>query len=161
MLDFSLILPELFVLGMACVVLLVDLFVPQRQQTLTYLLTQLTLLGALFISLMIFPTKAVLDFHGLFVHDQLASILKIVIYITSIFVFMYSRDYMRHHDMGRGEPYLLGLFAILGMMILVSGHNLLTLYLGLELMSLPIYALVALQRDSERASEAGMKYLSR
>lgn len=158
MLNFSLILPEMFVLGMACVVLLVDLFIPQRQQTLTYFLTQLTLLGALFLSLMVFPGKAVVGFHGMMVHDQLGAVLKIVIYISSIFVFMYSRDYMRHHDMGRGEPYLLGLFAVLGMMVMVSAHNFITLYLGLELMSLPIYAMVALQRDSERASEAGMKY---
>ena len=158
MLNFSLLLPEMFVLGMACVVLLVDLFIPQRQQTLTYTLTQLTLLGALLLSLWVFPGKSVIGFHGMLIHDQLGAVLKIVIYISSIFVFMYSRDYMRHHDMGRGEPYLLGLFAVLGMMVMVSAHNFITLYLGLELMSLPIYAMVALQRDSERASEAGMKY---
>jgi NADH-quinone oxidoreductase subunit N len=158
MLNFSLILPEMFVLAMACIVLLADLFVPQKQQALTYSLTQLTLLGALLISLLTFPATASLGFSNLVVHDQLGALLKIVIYITSIFVFMYSRDYLRQHDMGRGEPYLLGLFSILGMMVLVSGHNFLTFYLGLELMSLPIYALVALQRDSERASEAGMKY---
>lgn len=158
MLNFSLILPEMFILAMACVILLADLFIPQRQQTLTYALTQFTLLGALICTLMVFPGKPTLDFHGMVVHDQLGSLLKIVIYISSIFVFMYSRDYMRHHDMGRGEPYLLGLFAILGMMVMVSAHNFITLYLGLELMSLPIYAMVALQHDSERASEAGMKY---
>lgn len=158
MLNFHLILPELFVLIMACVVLLVDLFVPQRQQTLTYILTQFTLLGALLISVMLFPKVSSLDFNDMIVHDKLAAVLRIVIYISSIFVFVYSRSYLRHHDMGKGEPYLLGLLSVLGMMILVSGYNLITLYLGLELMSLPIYALVALQRDSERASEAGMKY---
>lgn len=158
MLHFKLILPEMFVLAMICVVLLVDLFVAQKQKTLTYALTQLTLVGALVLSLINFPTQAALGFHQLVVHDQLAAVLKIVIYVTSMFVFLYTRDYIQDRDMPKGEVYLLGLFSILGMMVLVSAHNFITFYLGLELMSLPLYALVAIQRDSERASEAGMKY---
>jgi NADH-quinone oxidoreductase subunit N len=158
MLDFHLILPEMFVLGMSCVVLLVDLFVKQRQQALTYALTQLTMIGALILTVLLYSVPTTVNFHGMIIHDSLASILRIVIYVSSIFVFMYSRDYMRHQNTGQGEPYLLGLFSILGMMVLVSSYNFITLYLGLELMSLPIYALVALQRDSARASEAGMKY---
>jgi NADH-quinone oxidoreductase subunit N len=158
MLNFHLVLPEIFVLAMTCIVLLVDLFVKQRQQALTYALTQITLLGAIILTLYLFTQPPTVDMYGLYIHDKLASVLKLAIYISSIFVFLFSRDYMRAHDMGKGEPYLLGLFAILGMMVTVSAYNFITLYLGLELMSLPIYALVALNRDSEKAAEAGIKY---
>ena len=158
MLNFQLILPEIFVLIMTCVVLLADLFIPQRRQGLTYALTQLTLLGAILLTLWLYPEKNTTVLHGFVIHDHLTSVLRLTIYISSIFVFLYSRDYFRQHDMGKGEPYILGLFTILGMMVLVAAHNFLSIYLGLELMSLPIYALVALQRDSEQASEAGMKY---
>ena len=151
-------LPEIFILAMTCIVLLVDLFVKQKKQTITYCLTQLTLLGTVVLILLHIPEKTTLLFHGLYIEDRLASVLKIVIVVCSIFVFMYSRDYMRQRDMGKGEPYLLGLFSILGMMVLVSANNFITMYLGLELMSLPIYALVALQHDSAKSSEAGMKY---
>ncbi len=158
MLHFHLILPEIFVLTMTCVVLLVDLFVAQRQQILTYYLTQLTLLGAVVLTVLFYSSHSMVIFHGFIIHDKLTSVLRLAIYISSFFVFLYSRDYFRQYDMGKGEPYILGLFAILGMMVLVAAHNFLTIYLGLELMSLPIYALVALQRDSEIAVEAGMKY---
>ena len=158
MLNFHLVLPEIFVLAMTCIILLVDLFVKQRQQTLTYALTQMTLLGAIILTIYLFTQPPTVDMYGLYIHDKLASVLKLAIYISSIFVFLFSRDYMRAHDMGKGEPYLLGLFAILGMMVTVSAYNFITLYLGLELMSLPIYALVALNRDSNKAAEAGIKY---
>lgn len=158
MFNFTLILPEIFILVMICIIMLVDLFVAQRQQTLTYALTQLTLLGAFILSLCLYNLPGTVDFSGLVIHDQLGTILKLIIYITSFFVFLYSRNYFRQQNMGGGEPYLLGLFSILGMMVLVSAHNFLTLYLGLELMSLPIYALVALQRDKEQALEAAIKY---
>ena len=158
MLNFHLILPEIFVLVMTCVVLLVDLFVEQREQSLTYVLTQLTLVGAILLTLLLYPISTTVTFHGFIIHDHLTSLLRLAIYISSLFVFLYSRDYFRQYDMGKGEPYILGLFSILGMMVLVAAHNFLGIYLGLELMSLPIYALVALQRDSEQAAEAGMKY---
>jgi NADH-quinone oxidoreductase subunit N len=158
MFNFMLILPEMFVLGMTCVIMLVDLFVEQRQQLLTYALTQLTLVGAAILTLCLYCIPTTVDFSGLTVHDPLGSILKLAIYIASFFVFLYSRNYFREQNMAKGEPYLLGLFSILGMMVLVSAHNFLTLYLGLELMSLPIYALVALQRDKEQALEAAIKY---
>ena len=158
MFNFQLILPEIFVLLMTCIVLLADLFISQRQQRLTYALTQLTLIGAILLTLWLYPVPRALAVNGFMIHDQLTSVLRIAIYLSSLFVFLYSRDYFKQYDMGKGEPYILGLFAILGMMILVAAHNFLSIYLGLELMSLPIYALVALQRDTEQASEAGMKY---
>ncbi len=158
MLSFRLIIPELFVLLMLCIVLLIDLFIPQRRQTLTYTVTQATLIGAMLCSLWLYSDKTTVLMHGMLIHDHLTTVLSIVIYIMSIFVFLYSRSYFIEHDMGRGEPYTLGLFSILGMMVLVAAHNFLTLYLGLELMSLPLYTLAALQRHSKSAAEAGMKY---
>tara|TARA_R110000868_G_scaffold144960_4_gene364516 strand:- start:34231 stop:35667 length:1437 start_codon:yes stop_codon:yes gene_type:complete len=156
--NFLMILPELFVLGMTCIVLLVDLYVKQKRHFVTYALTQLTLVGALVISICLFHVSDGVYFHGLMIHDEIASILKITIYVASFFVFMFSRDYLEQHDMPQGEFYLLGLFSIIGMMIAVSAHSFLTIYLGLELMSLPIYAMVALYRDNNKATEAAIKY---
>jgi NADH-quinone oxidoreductase subunit N len=158
MLYLNLISPEIFILSMTCIIMLLDLFVPQTKQLLTYGLTQFTMLGVVFLVLAIYSQESRVIFDGLYIHDQLGSILKIAICLMSIFVFLYARDYMRDRDLLKGEPYLLGLFSILGMMILVSAHNFLTIYLGLELTSLPLYALVALDRESKLASEAGIKY---
>ncbi|MBL4647469.1 MAG: NADH-quinone oxidoreductase subunit NuoN [Gammaproteobacteria bacterium] len=157
-LNFKIVSPELFILGMVCVVLLVDLFVSQRKRLLTYALTQLTLVGAAIIVICLYSEPNSVSFYGLFVHDKVASLLGIAIILSSIFVFMYSRDYINQRNIPQGEFYMLGLFSILGMLVVVSGHNFLSLYLGLELMSLPIYAMVALYRHSSRASEAAIKY---
>ncbi len=97
-------------------------------------------------------------FYGSYVLDRLAVILKLFICFTSFLVFTYSRYYVRDRQMAFNENYILGLLAVLGMLVVVSGNNLLILYLGLELMSLPIYAMVALQRNNTRAVEAAMKY---
>jgi NADH-quinone oxidoreductase subunit N len=158
MLNFSLISSEIFLLAMTCIVLLADLFIPQRKHMITYALTQITLIGAIVITVCLYCVPNTVAFNGLYIHDTLGSVLKISIYVVSIFVFIYSRDFFRENDMAGGEPYLLGLFSILGMSILVSAYNFMTLYLGLELMSLPIYALVAFRRSSQVSTEAGMKY---
>ena len=150
-------LPEMFVLGMACLVLLVDLFVSDRGRGATYVLSQATLVGALFLTLGGTP-EPVVTFSGTFVRDALSDVLKAFIYGVVFFVFLYSRDYLRDRGIYRGEFFVLGLFGVLGMMILVSAHSLLTVYLGLELLSLSLYAMVAMQRDSVLASESAMKY---
>lgn len=155
-LNFILILPELFVLIMACAVLLVGLF-KTTQQT-TYQLTLFTLIAALVVVVWNYNQPEAVAFFGHFTHDKLASILKIFILITSAFTVIYSRDYIVQRKMAFSEYHVLILFAVLGMMILVSTQNLITLFLGLELMSLPLYALVALRRDNAIASEAAMKF---
>ena len=151
-------LAEIFVLGMACLVLVVDVFLEQQQRHITYLLTQATLLGALLITAFSFAGTPIITFDGHYVKDIMSDILKMGIYISSIAVFLYSRDYLRDRDLFKGEYYVLGLFGVLGMMIMVSAHSFLTVYLGLELLSLCLYALVAFDRDSPTASEAAMKY---
>jgi NADH-quinone oxidoreductase subunit N len=151
-------IPEIFLLGMICTILVIDLFLSDRSRIITYLLAQLALLGTLFLTLNSMGTETVLTFSDTFVRDPMSDILKIAIYLATFITFLYSKDYLRDRGIFKGEFYLLGLFGALGMMILVSAHNLLTLYLGLELLSLSLYAMVAMQRDSILASEAAMKY---
>jgi NADH-quinone oxidoreductase subunit N len=150
--------PEMFVLGMACVVLLVDAFLGGRRQRLNYWLAQATLVGAWLLTVPPLGGEAAATFGGAFVLDPVALILKSFIYLTTLLVFLYSYEYLRVRELLCGEYYVLGLFAVLGMMVMVSGHSFLTLYLGLELLSLSLYAMVALHRDSGVASEAAMKY---
>ena len=156
--DFALAAPEIYMLSMACVVLIADLFITDKNRVVTYALTQLTLLGAVLITIMGAPAETSFTFSGMYVSDNLSTVLKTVIYIVTGFVFLYSRDYLRDRDIFKGEYYVLGLFGVLGMMVMVSAHNFLTVYLGLELLSLSLYAMVAFRRNSLSASEAAMKY---
>lgn len=151
-------IPEIFLLGMTCVILIVDLFLSDKSRLVTYLLAQLTLLGTLFLTLNSHSTATILSFSDTFIRDPMSDILKVGIYIATFITFMYAKDYLRDRGIFKGEFYVLGLFAALGMMILVSAHNFLTIYLGLELLSLSLYAMVAMQRDSILASESAMKY---
>ena len=156
--DFSPAIPEIFMLFMICTVLLVDVFLKPEQRNITLYLAQASLLGALLLTVAGFSDERVLTFHGRFVRDPMGDVLKAFIYIITMGVFLYSRDYLKERGLYKGEFYILGLFAVLGMMVMVSAHSFLTLYLGLELLSLALYALVAFNRDSGRSSEAAMKY---
>ena len=84
--------------------------------------------------------------------------LKVFIYLVTALAFLYSRHYLSERDLFKGEFYVLGLFGMLGMMVMVSAHSMLTVYLGLELLSLSLYAMVAFNRDAYPCSEAAMKY---
>ena len=156
--DFMPVLPELFVLTMTCLVLVVDVFLEQRQRHITYGLAQLTLLGAALLTLVTYAHAPVTTMFGHYVKDTMGDLLKLFIYLSSAAVFLYSRDYLRRRNLFKGEYYVLGLFGVLGMMVMVSAHSLLSVYLGLELLSLSLYALVVVDRDSPVASEAAMKY---
>ncbi|MBZ4195083.1 MAG: NADH-quinone oxidoreductase subunit NuoN [Candidatus Contendobacter sp.] len=156
--DFMPVLPELFVLAMTCFIVVIDVFLEQRQRHITYGLAQLTLLGAALLTLITYAQAPVTTMFGHYIKDAMGDLLKLFIYLTSAAVFLYSRDYLRQRDLFKGEYYMLGLFGVLGMMVMVSAHSLLTVYLGLELLSLSLYALVAIDRDSPIASEAAMKY---
>ncbi len=151
-------LPEIFILSMACLILVVDLFLSDRQRFVTYLLSQATLAVGFLLIVTGFSHQQVLTFSDTFVRDPMADVLKACIFIAGLVVFTYSRDYLQRRQIYKGEFFVLGLFAILGMMILTSAHSFLTIYLGLELLSLSLYAMVAMQRDSATASEAAMKY---
>ncbi len=156
--DFAPAAPEIFVLAMACTVLIVDLFLTEKNRVITYLLSQTTLLGAAVLTVSLHSAAPQVTFSGTFISDSLADVLKVFIYLITAVVFLYSREYLIARKLFKGEFFVLGLFAVLGMMILVSGYNMLTLYLGLELLSLSMYAMVAMHRDSMPSSEAAMKY---
>jgi NADH-quinone oxidoreductase subunit N len=151
-------LPEMVMLAMTCLVLVVDLFLPQEKRGFTLLLSVATLALAIGAVIAVAPVTAVSSFGGSFVLDQLAVVLKIATCGITILVFVYSRDYLADHDIYKGEYYVLGLFATLGMMVMISAHSFLLVYLGLELLSLSLYAMIAFNRNSLSASEAAMKY---
>jgi NADH-quinone oxidoreductase subunit N len=152
------VLPEVFVLGMACVILLLDPFLAEARRNVTYLLSLGTLAGAFLLTAGLYGEAEQVVFSGFFVLDGMAVLLKLAAYVAVAVAFVYAPRYLREREMLRGEYFVLGLLGLLGMMILISAHNLLTVYLGLELMSLSLYAMVAMQRDSVLASEAAMKY---
>lgn len=150
--------PEMFVLSMGCLILIIDLFVSQRNRGATYLLAQATLLGAVLLTLLLPAQETAYAFSDSFVRDSMGDLLKLFVYVAIFAVFVYSKDYLRERDLFKGEFYVLGLFGVLGMMVLISANSLLTVYLGLELFSLSVYAMVAMHRHSSAASESAMKY---
>jgi len=150
--------PEIFLLAMACVILIADLFLREENRGVTYLLTQLTLSGCALLTWFADHGEPVHTFSGMFVGDLMSDVLKLITYFGVITILVYARDYITLRGMFRGEFFTLTLFATLGLMVMISANHLLTLYLGLELLSLSLYAMVALQRDSSMATEAAMKY---
>jgi NADH-quinone oxidoreductase subunit N len=149
--------PEIFTLIMVCAILVIDLFLEESRRHVSFLLTLLTLLITALLAA--YGSGGVQHaFSGMFVADPLSQWLKVFICICVGAMLVYSRAYARARDLFRGELFVLALFATLGMMVMVSASHFLTLYLGLELMSLSLYSMVALSRDSPVATEAAMKY---
>ncbi|MGB7739631.1 MAG: NADH-quinone oxidoreductase subunit NuoN [Steroidobacteraceae bacterium] len=157
-LDLVLAAPEMFVLAATCIVLLVDLFLTERTRWVTFALSLLTLAGASWITTVTGFTERTVGWHGTYVADPLSSLLKIVAYGAVAVAFLYGHGYLQVRRILKGEYYVLGLFALLGIMVLVSANSLVTLYLGVELLALSLYALVAFNRDSGIAAEAAIKY---
>ena len=151
-------LPEIFVLTMACLILIVDLFLKDHDRIVTFVLAIGTLVGAMLLTISLSDSSRTLTFNDSFVRDPMGDVLKVFIYLITAVVFIYSRQYLLKRELFRGEYFVLGLFGVLGMMVMVSAHSMLTLYLGLELLSLSLYAMVAFQRDSLSSTEAAMKY---
>jgi len=150
-------LPELFLLFAISLILLFDLFVSQRLKQFTYYLTQIALLITGFLAFNLIGENATI-FSGTFVLDSLGSTFKVFILGFAIIALVYTRHYLKAHELLRNEYFILAMMSILGMMVMVSGHSLLTLYLGLEIMSLSLYALIATARDRASAIEAALKY---
>ena len=156
--DFFPALPEAFVLGMACMILLIDVFLDASRRDVSYYLSQATLVGASVLTVMTGTGETRITFSGAFVSDLLSEVLKCFVYLVTIGVLLYARPWLKDRDIHKGEFYVLVLFGVLGMMVMISAHSLLTIYLGLELLSLSLYALAAFDRDSGRASESALKY---
>jgi NADH-quinone oxidoreductase subunit N len=156
--DLITLLPEIFMITMACLILATDAYLSDQMRNLTYQLSQGTLIGTALMVLLTYPDQRTLAMSEMFVIDQMGAILKFVALLMVFLAFLYSRDYLKDRQMFKGEYFVLGLFATLGMMIMISAHTLLTIYLGLELLSLSLYTMVAMHRDSPKATEAAMKY---
>jgi len=151
--------PEITLLIMLCVVLVVDLFVRDKGRAVTFWLTIAALGLTLWATLANVPILGgVKLFDGSYVADSLSQVLKIGAIILVAVGFLYARDYLRQNELMKGEYYLLGLFGLLGMLIMISSNSLLTMYLGLETLSLSLYALVAFDRNNATAAESAMKY---
>src|SRR5712671_776711 len=153
--------PEIFLLAAGCAILVIDLFLKDATRWVTYALSLAALLGcAALTAIATYATSGRLayTFHDMFVSDLMASVLKMFTYVAVALCLAYSRVYMAERGLYRGEYFVLALFATLGMMVMISASHFLTLYLGLELMSLCLYSLVAINRDSALSSEAAMKY---
>lgn len=156
--DFLPLLPEIFLVCAACLVLLIDLFLGEDQKAISYVLALLSLVFTTFLITQMQVTDRTMIWSGMFVMDPMAVILKIFICVITIGVFIYSRNYLIQRQLFKGEFFVLAMFAVVGMMVMVSAFNMLSLYLGLELLALSLYAMVAMQRESSMAIEAAMKY---
>lgn len=160
--SFLLALPEAIVLALACVILVVDVFLPEGgRHRFANIATHLTLLLAAVATLFVlaaFGDGPVYAFNDMFVADAMAHVLKLASYIAVAAGLMYSRGYLAERGLLRGEFFVLVLFSLAGMMVMISANSLITLYMGLELQALSFYALIAFNRDSSISTEAAMKY---
>jgi len=157
-LDLFLAAPEIFLLAAVCLILLVDLFLDDDQRIVTFVLSLVALAGTAWVTARTGVDTRMVAWHGTYVADPVGNLLKVVAYGAVAVAFLYSYDYLRKRSLLKGEFFVLGLFALLGIMVLISANSLITLYLGVELLSLSLYALVAFNRDSGVAAEAAIKY---
>lgn len=151
--------PEMIVAFMACFILVAALYMKKEAgHIFSYVLSVATLIIVAIQIMTSFSQTGSTAFNNMFVDDPMADLLKIAICLISAAVFVYSRQYNQDRDLFKGEYYVLGLFGVTGMMVMASANHLLTLYLGLELMSLCLYAMIAFYRDNKLAVESAMKY---
>lgn len=150
---------EIYLAIAVCVLLLVDVFYGEKRRGLTPTLTLAALaLGALLTAQFGAVTERVTLFNGMFVADELGHFLKLAGFVFVGFALLYSRTYLEQREILKGEYYVLALTALLGIFVMVSAASLLTMYIGVELLALSVYAMVAFDRDSGIAAESAMKY---
>jgi len=152
------ILPEIAVLVTACLVLVADLYLKEKNKGVNQGLTLIGLLVAMALVGVGAGGERVLTLGGNVVRDTMGDTLKVFVLIVSFLAFVYGPPWLKDRRLLAGEFYVLGLFAVLGMLVMIAANSFLTLYLGLELLALCLYALVAFDRDSKVGSEAAMKY---
>ena len=154
--------PEFWVLIMACVIMIVDLFLREERRGIIHMLAMLTVIFAAIITMradyLVDGVRSVTAFNGSFIRDPMGDVLKVFSFVLMGIIYTYSKFYLRSFKMFRADFFTLSLFALLGVMLLISANSMLMIYLGLELISLSVYALVAFDRDSGRGSESAMKY---
>lgn len=162
-LNLAIALPETFLAVAICAVLLIDVFSKPGERNLTYLVTQITVLASGALALIDFGNPTAYAFGDMYVNDAMGNLLKVATSGALFLTLVYSRSYAIDRGMVGGgllggEFYLLSLFALLGQFVMISANSFLSIYIGLELMSLSLYALVALRREEVIATEAAMKY---
>jgi len=154
--------PEFWVLTMACVILISDLFIREERRGIIHMMAMITLVFAAIITLrgdyLSASLRSATAFNGSFIRDPMGDVLKLFSYFVLGMVYIYAKFCLRQFRMFRADFYTLSLFALLGVMLLISANSLVTIYLGLEMTALSTYALVAFDRESARGSEAAMKY---
>ena len=158
MMDYIAAAPEMTLLALICGVMIVDLFVEDDNRIVTFWLSMASLVAVAIVLYVTATADRQLAFYGAYVADPLSNILKMATLLFVGLSFFYARDYLRANDLHKGEYYLLGLFGLLGMMIMMSANSLLTMYLGLETLALSLYALVAIDRRNVTSAESAMKY---
>ncbi|AIL33191.1 NADH-quinone oxidoreductase subunit NuoN [Basilea psittacipulmonis] len=158
--NFVLALPEILLAVLAMGILLLEAFVKSKNACFSYVASLITLVLLIVVQLIQWNAgESGTTFYGMFVLDPMAHLFKVLSYIAVLVTLIYGRQYMMDRDMIRGgEPYALTLLALLGQMVMISASSMLTIYLGLELMSLSLYALIAIRRDDRTALESAMKY---
>ena len=156
--EFSAASPEITLLTLICVVLVADLFIKDEHRVATVWLSVAALAVTAWAIIATAPQSTTMIFGGSYVSDGLSQVLKLSAVGVVALGFLYARDYLQQNDLLRGEFYLLGLFGLLGIMIMISANSMLIIYLGLETLSLSLYALVAFERNSASAAESAMKY---
>jgi NADH-quinone oxidoreductase subunit N len=157
--NWSAVAPEIVLLAMACVIALVDLYVTDAQRRPTFWLTQASLAAVALLHLArLDGADSVYAMQGMFVSDPLGHVLAFFATVAVMITVAYARPYIGDREMLKGEFFTLAMFVLLGVCVMVAANNFLVVYLGLELMSLSLYALVALRRDHGTSTEAAMKY---
>ena len=152
-------IPEIFLAAMIVFILLVDAFIHESKKSVNTLLTVVALVGAFILQVAVYaPGKIQVAFNNMFILDSMAQGMKLFTYIISIVTVIYVKQYINDKKMLKGEFYAIFLFSVLGMLVMISANNMLILYVGLELLSLALYGLIALNRDSLKATEAAMKF---
>lgn len=151
-------LPETFLLCAVSVLLMLDLFLKENSRAILLGGSLLSLIVTALIVLNVGESGVIYTFHHMYVLDPLATAMKLAAIATVFVIFVYGTQYVTDRGMFKSEYYALMLFALMGICVLVSANNFLSMYVGLELLSLSSYALVALERDSVKSTEAGMKY---
>lgn len=151
-------MPEIVLLALLGVVLLADLWICDKNRYLTHLMSLGTVIIVAVTQLAVWEQGSVDAFHGMYIADGMSRLAKLVLYALTFGLFIYSKPYNQDRQIFKGEFYTLSLFALLGMSVMVSAAHFLTAYIGLELLSLSLYAMIALRRDSGRSAEAALKY---
>ena len=154
--------PEYWVLIMTCVIMIVDLFLREQRRGIIHMLAIVTVVFAAIITLrgdyLVDGMQSATAFNDSFIRDPMGDVLKVSSFVLMGLIFTYAKYYLRSFSMFRADFYTLSLFALLGVMLLISANSMLMIFLGLEMISLSVYALVAFNRESGRGSEAAMKY---